>query len=244
MFKQFELIYVVGMNATSSACAPTIEREDVSLSSSMTSPAEMSAGCCGSISSGSISSPIKPEWYHLLNQQLHGQNRAARGKKDIVLRRWFTASRVSRISFRQRRGEGRNVYSSLMLNFSGLKTGFGTRSRSTTKPPKIINVQADTSLRAWEKQVADNIVISASQHTLAGPGQHVLYPLDGRSWRGSSEDRDRGARRGANRSPDRLQEALQGPRQGGRRGSLGSTGFSTRATTPSIKRSRPARRRP
>jgi xylan 1,4-beta-xylosidase len=40
--------------------------------------------------------------------------------------------------------------------------------------PQIVNVQSDTTLRVWEKLVADDINITATQHTLARAGQHTL----------------------------------------------------------------------
>ena len=36
--------------------------------------------------------------------------------------------------------------------------------------PQIVNVQADTSLRAWEKLVGDNIIVTVTTHTLSQAG--------------------------------------------------------------------------
>jgi hypothetical protein len=67
-----------------------------------------------------------------------------------------------------------DAYLSPTLNFSGSPHGLRYAVSFDDQSPTIINFQADTSLRAWEKQVADNIVISVSQHTLAAGGRHVL----------------------------------------------------------------------
>jgi hypothetical protein len=40
--------------------------------------------------------------------------------------------------------------------------------------PQIVNINADDSLRAWEKCVGDNINISHTRHQVAEPGPHVL----------------------------------------------------------------------
>lgn len=66
------------------------------------------------------------------------------------------------------------TYLSPTLDFSGSKEGRRYAVSFDDQPPKIINVQADTSTRAWEKLVADNIALSPSVHTLAQAGEHVL----------------------------------------------------------------------
>jgi hypothetical protein len=40
--------------------------------------------------------------------------------------------------------------------------------------PQVVNLHADTSLAAWEKEVADGVKILTSQHQIARPGYHVL----------------------------------------------------------------------
>jgi Glycosyl hydrolase family 115/Gylcosyl hydrolase family 115 C-terminal domain len=40
--------------------------------------------------------------------------------------------------------------------------------------PQVLNVNADTSLAAWEKTVADGVTVLRSKHVLAKPGPHVL----------------------------------------------------------------------
>jgi hypothetical protein len=42
------------------------------------------------------------------------------------------------------------------------------------QPPQIVNIAADTTLRAWEQWVSDNAIITVTQHHLAAPGKHVL----------------------------------------------------------------------
>jgi len=43
------------------------------------------------------------------------------------------------------------------------------------QPPQIVNVAADTALRAWERWVSDNAIVTVTRHRLAGPGAHVLH---------------------------------------------------------------------
>ncbi|HPM31687.1 MAG TPA: glycosyl hydrolase 115 family protein [Chryseolinea sp.] len=64
------------------------------------------------------------------------------------------------------------VYISPTLNFhntEGLRYGVSIDDQ----PVQVINLHADTSPRAWEKMVADNINITASKHTLS-TGHHIL----------------------------------------------------------------------
>jgi hypothetical protein len=42
------------------------------------------------------------------------------------------------------------------------------------QPPVLVNLAADTTLRAWEGWVSDNAIVSATHHHLAAPGEHVL----------------------------------------------------------------------
>ncbi len=41
-------------------------------------------------------------------------------------------------------------------------------------PPQVVNVHADTSLAAWERQVADGVTVQTSEHAISGAGYHVL----------------------------------------------------------------------
>ncbi len=43
------------------------------------------------------------------------------------------------------------------------------------QPPQVVNIAADTTLRAWERWVSDNAIVTVTQHRLAGPGAHVLH---------------------------------------------------------------------
>ena len=67
-----------------------------------------------------------------------------------------------------------HAYLSPTLNFTNARTGLRYAVSFDDQPPRIIDAQADTSARAWEKSVADDIVVSISTHTLAAPGEHVL----------------------------------------------------------------------
>ena len=42
------------------------------------------------------------------------------------------------------------------------------------EPPQVINVHADTSQRAWEGWVSNNIITAVSEHRLTRAGDHVL----------------------------------------------------------------------
>ena len=42
------------------------------------------------------------------------------------------------------------------------------------QPPQIVNLAADTTLRAWEGWVSDNAIVARTRHRVAGPGEHVL----------------------------------------------------------------------
>jgi hypothetical protein len=42
------------------------------------------------------------------------------------------------------------------------------------EPPQIVDLAADTTLRAWERAVSDNVLTAVTRHRLAGPGAHVL----------------------------------------------------------------------
>ena len=40
--------------------------------------------------------------------------------------------------------------------------------------PQIVNIAADTTLRAWERWVSDNAIVTVTRHRVAAPGGHVL----------------------------------------------------------------------
>ena len=67
-----------------------------------------------------------------------------------------------------------DVYLSPTLNFTGAKTGLRYAVSIDDEVPQIVNVQADESLRYWEKIVADNIIFSVTSHSVAKPGTHIV----------------------------------------------------------------------
>ena len=67
-----------------------------------------------------------------------------------------------------------NAYVAPTLNFTGAATGLRYGVSIDDEAPQVVNAQADTSNRGWEKSVADNIVIATTQHSIARAGAHVL----------------------------------------------------------------------
>jgi hypothetical protein len=67
-----------------------------------------------------------------------------------------------------------DVYLSPTLNFSGAPTGLRYAVSLDDDAPQVVNALADSSTRAWEKLVADNINITTTRHVLTRPGAHVL----------------------------------------------------------------------
>jgi len=67
-----------------------------------------------------------------------------------------------------------HAYLSPTLNFTGSPQGLRYAVSFDDEPPQIVNIWADTSNRAWEKAVADNVIVPVTQHVLAHPGAHVL----------------------------------------------------------------------
>jgi hypothetical protein len=67
-----------------------------------------------------------------------------------------------------------NTYLSPTLDFTGAATGLRYAISFDDDPPQVINALPDSSTRAWEKLVADNINITTTRHTVAKPGAHVL----------------------------------------------------------------------
>ena len=66
------------------------------------------------------------------------------------------------------------AYIAPSLNVRGSPTGLRYGISFDDAAPQIVNVLADSSNRAWEQAVADNIRISSTHHSLSGPGRHVL----------------------------------------------------------------------
>ena len=67
-----------------------------------------------------------------------------------------------------------STYLSPTLNFSGAPEGLRYAISIDDEPPQIVNVRADTSLKAWEQSVADNVTVGVTDHRIATPGEHVL----------------------------------------------------------------------
>jgi len=53
-------------------------------------------------------------------------------------------------------------------------TGLSYAVSFDDQPPRVVNVAADTTLRAWERWVSDNAIVTVTRHHLAAPGWHVL----------------------------------------------------------------------
>jgi hypothetical protein len=66
------------------------------------------------------------------------------------------------------------AYLSPTFNFSASKSGLRYAVSFDDQPAQIVDAQADTATRAWEKEVAESIVLSVTSHTIGKPGQHVL----------------------------------------------------------------------
>jgi beta-xylosidase len=66
------------------------------------------------------------------------------------------------------------AYVAPSLNVRGAPTGLRYAVSFDDGAPQIVNVLADSSNRAWEQSVADNIRISTTRHVLGRPGKHVL----------------------------------------------------------------------
>jgi hypothetical protein len=66
------------------------------------------------------------------------------------------------------------AYLSPALNFSGAAHGQRVAISIDDEAPQIVNVTADSSSKAWEQMVADNIMLVATKHQLARSGEHLL----------------------------------------------------------------------
>ena len=64
------------------------------------------------------------------------------------------------------------AYVSPTLDF--LATGLRYAVSFDDEPPQVVDLAADTTLRAWERAVSDNVITAATRHRLALPGEHVL----------------------------------------------------------------------
>jgi hypothetical protein len=66
------------------------------------------------------------------------------------------------------------AYLSPSLNVSGAAHGLRYAVSFDDEPPQLVNMTADSTLKAWEQSVGDNVTITVSRHQLARPGDHVL----------------------------------------------------------------------
>jgi beta-xylosidase len=67
-----------------------------------------------------------------------------------------------------------SAFVSPTFNFTGSPGGLRYAVSFDDDKPVIVDAQADTATRAWETEVAQNIVVRTSTHTLARPGPHTL----------------------------------------------------------------------
>ena len=66
------------------------------------------------------------------------------------------------------------AYLSPSFNFSGAPQGLRYGISFDDETPQIINMTADSTLKAWEQSVGDNVTTVVSKHQLSKPGAHVL----------------------------------------------------------------------
>jgi len=65
------------------------------------------------------------------------------------------------------------AYLSPTLNF-GAGSGLRYAASIDDEPPQIVNMQQDTSGKAWEQWVSNNVITTTSRHHVTAPGAHVL----------------------------------------------------------------------
>ena len=66
------------------------------------------------------------------------------------------------------------AYFAPTFNFTGAKDGLRYAISFDDQSPQIIDAQADTATRGWEKEVAENVLVRVSSHVIDRPGAHVL----------------------------------------------------------------------
>ncbi|HEY4305226.1 MAG TPA: glycosyl hydrolase 115 family protein [Gemmatimonadaceae bacterium] len=67
-----------------------------------------------------------------------------------------------------------NAYLSPTFNFAGSPNGLRYAVSFDDQTPVIVDAQADTTTRLWEREVAENIVVKMTTHTLMTAGAHTL----------------------------------------------------------------------
>jgi hypothetical protein len=66
------------------------------------------------------------------------------------------------------------AYFAPTFNFTGAKDGLRYAISFDDQPPQIIDAQADTATRGWEREVAENVILRVSSHIVNRSGPHVL----------------------------------------------------------------------
>ncbi len=66
------------------------------------------------------------------------------------------------------------AYLSPTLNFLGAKTGVRYAVSVDDEAPKVMNIWADSTNKAWETAVSDNVWQIVSTHVVSHPGEHVV----------------------------------------------------------------------
>ena len=66
------------------------------------------------------------------------------------------------------------AYVAPSLNVSASPTGLRYAISFDDDAPQVVNILADSSNRAWEQAVADNIRVPTTRHSLARASKHVL----------------------------------------------------------------------
>jgi hypothetical protein len=66
------------------------------------------------------------------------------------------------------------AYLSPTLNFTGRREGLRYAASFDDGAPQVVDIAADTGVKAWDQLVADNVSSTTTNHHLARPGEHVL----------------------------------------------------------------------
>jgi len=66
------------------------------------------------------------------------------------------------------------AYLSPTLNFAGAAHGLRYAISLDDESPQVVNITADSSLKAWEQSVSDNVTTMVTTHQVAHPGEHRL----------------------------------------------------------------------
>jgi hypothetical protein len=66
------------------------------------------------------------------------------------------------------------AYLSPTLNFTGRAEGLRYAVSFDDAAPQLVDLSADSTGKAWDLWVSDNVILATSRHQLARPGEHVL----------------------------------------------------------------------